>query len=37
MGLLPDGTIFSQRSALAAPAKDITVAIENTGHRPAGR
>jgi hypothetical protein len=37
MGLLPDGTIFAHRSTLAAPAKDITVVIENTGHRPAGR
>jgi hypothetical protein len=37
MGLLPDGTIFSHRSTLAAPAKDVTVTIENSGHRSAGR
>jgi hypothetical protein len=36
MGVLPDGTIFTQRSALAAPAKDITVTVDNAGHRRAG-
>ena len=37
MGLLPDGTIFNQRSTLAAPAKDMTVTVENSGHRHTGR
>jgi hypothetical protein len=36
MGVLPDGTIFTQHSTLAAPAKDITVTIDNSGHRRRG-
>jgi hypothetical protein len=33
MGVLPDGTIYTAKSSLAAPAKDMTVVIENTGYR----
>jgi hypothetical protein len=33
MGVLPDGTIYTAKSTLAAPAKDLTVVVENTGHR----
>jgi hypothetical protein len=37
MGVLPDGTIYIARSTLNAPAKDVTVTIENTGyHRSEG-
>ena len=36
MGLLPDGTIYTAVTKLAAPAKDITVTIENAGHRRLG-
>jgi len=36
MGLLPDGTIYTAVTKLAAPAKDITVTIENSGHRRTG-
>jgi hypothetical protein len=35
MGVLPDGTIYTAKSSLAAPAKDLTVVIENTGYRKA--
>jgi hypothetical protein len=33
MGLLPDGTIYTAATKLAAPAKDVTVTIQNSGHR----
>jgi hypothetical protein len=33
MGVLPDGTIYTARSQLDAPAKHITVVIENSGYR----
>ena len=33
MGELPDGTIYTKRSTLTAPAKDVTVTVENTGYR----
>ena len=33
MGVLPDGTIYTAKSTLAAPAKDMTVTIENSGYR----
>jgi hypothetical protein len=33
MGVLPDGTIYTAKSTLAAPAKDMTVVVENTGYR----
>jgi hypothetical protein len=33
MGLMADGTIHADRTVLTAPAKDITVTIENTGYR----
>jgi hypothetical protein len=36
MGVLPDGTIYTARSTLVAPAKDVTVTIENTGYRRTG-
>jgi hypothetical protein len=36
MGVLPDGTIFVQRSTLNAPAKKLTVTVENSGYRRAG-
>lgn len=32
-GVLPDGTTFAGKSTLNAPAKDIAITIENTGHR----
>lgn len=35
MGLLPDGTIYTQKSVLNAPAKEVTVTVENSGHRHA--
>lgn len=35
MGVLPDGTIYTAKSTLSAPAKDLTVVIENTGYRKA--
>lgn len=36
MGLLPDGTIFTQSTVLDAPGKDVRVTIENSGHRRTG-
>ncbi|MDX1555985.1 MAG: hypothetical protein R3212_08165 [Xanthomonadales bacterium] len=36
MGVLPDGTIYTASTKLVAPAKDIVVDIENTGHRKVG-
>lgn len=33
MGVLPDGTIYTAKSTLNAPAKDMTVVVENTGYR----
>jgi hypothetical protein len=35
MGVLPDGTIYTAKSTLSAPAKDMTVVVENTGYRQA--
>ena len=35
MGVLPDGTIYTAKTTLQAPAKDLTVVIENTGYRHA--
>jgi hypothetical protein len=32
MGLLPDGTIFMQESTLNAPAKKVTVTVDNSGY-----
>lgn len=37
MGVLPDGTIYTAKTTLNAPAKDIVVSIDNAGHRPTGR
>ena len=37
MGVLPDGTIYTAKSTLSAPAKDMTVVIENTGYRHTAR
>ena len=36
-GTLTDGTGFPARTTLAAKAKNITVVIENSGHRPMGK
>ena len=36
MGVLPDLTIYIARSKLAAPAKDVTVTVENSGYRRTG-
>lgn len=36
MNVLPDGTLFAERSTLNAPAKDLTVTVENSGYRRAG-
>lgn len=33
MGVLPDGTIYTAKSTLNAPAKDMTVVVENSGYR----
>ncbi|HEX2446206.1 MAG TPA: hypothetical protein VHJ77_19820 [Vicinamibacterales bacterium] len=33
-GALPDGTIYTAQTTLDAPAKNIRVVIENSGHRP---
>jgi hypothetical protein len=33
MNTLPDGAIYAARSTLVAKAKDITVVIQNAGHR----
>ena len=37
MGVLPDGTIYTNQTRLAAPAEDIVVTIENSGYRHAAR
>ena len=34
MASLPDGAIYVGQTTLQAPAKNITVVIQNTGHRP---
>ena len=36
MGVLADGTIYTEKTVLQAPAEDITVTVENTGYRHAG-
>ena len=36
MGVLPDGTIYTQKTTLDAQAKEITVTVENTGYRHTG-
>lgn len=36
MGLLPDGTIYTAETVLNAPAKEVTVKVDNTGHRHTG-
>jgi len=36
MGVLPDGTIYNQKSTLSAPAQALTITIENSGYRPVG-
>ena len=33
MAVLPDGTIYTQRTTLEAKSKGMTVIVENTGHR----
>ena len=33
MSVLPDGTIFAERTVLNAPAKGLNVSIDNTGYR----
>ena len=34
---LPDGTTYQSSSTLDAPAKNVSVKIENSGHRPVGQ
>ena len=34
MSALPDGAIFAGQTTLEAKAKNITVVIQNSGHRP---
>ncbi len=34
MASLPDGAIYVGQTTLQAPAKNITVVIQNSGHRP---
>jgi hypothetical protein len=36
MGVLPDGTIYTARTDLSAPAKKIDVSVENSGYRRTG-
>ncbi len=36
-GTLPDGTAYTARTTLDAKAKNITVVVENSGHRPRAR
>ncbi len=36
MGVLPDGTIYTAKSSLDAPAKALNVTVENTGYRRSG-
>lgn len=36
MGVLPDGTLFAERSTLEAPAKKLTVAVDKGGFRHTG-
>ena len=36
-GKLTDGTGYNAKTTLAAKAKNITVVIENSGHRPLGK
>ena len=33
MSVLPDGTIYSQRTRLDAPVQQFTVVVENSGYR----
>jgi hypothetical protein len=33
MGVLPDGTIYTSKTQLAAPAEDMVVTVENSGYR----
>ncbi len=37
MNALPDGAIYSARTTLEAKAKNITVVIQNSGHRPVSK
>ncbi len=37
MGVLPDGTIYTAHTTLSAKEKDITVVVDNTGHRRVSR
>ena len=37
MNALPDGALYAAQTTLDAKAKNITVVIQNSGHRPAGR
>jgi len=36
MGVLPDGTIYTAKSTLQAPARELTVTVENAGYRHGG-
>jgi hypothetical protein len=35
MGALPDGAVYAAQTTLDAPAKNVRVVIQNSGHRPA--
>jgi hypothetical protein len=37
MNALPDGAIYAAQTTLDAKAKNITVVIQNSGHRPVAR
>ena len=37
MNALPDGALYAAQTTLDAKAKNITVVIQNTGHRPVSR
>jgi len=33
MSVLPDGTIYAQRTQLDAPSQQLTVVVDNSGYR----
>jgi hypothetical protein len=37
MNALPDGALYAAQTTLDAKAKNITVVIQNSGHRPVSR
>jgi hypothetical protein len=37
MSTLPDGTIYTAKTVLNAPAKGVTVTVENSGYHKSAR